>query len=78
MNLLKVGHSHPTMRLLVPQISAIHTGGQSANHNILPLEGDHSSMVKFKNMSDEEYLGVVRKIEGFIQSATQHEEELGM
>lgn len=39
-------------------------------HNQLPIEGDHSTIVKFKNPSDLGYKTVARRLKCMVEKAT--------
>ena len=49
------------------QQSASYTGVPSKTYNILPLKGDHRSMVKFGSMVDPGYQSVEGRIKEFIR-----------
>ncbi|KAI9773682.1 MAG: hypothetical protein M1840_006956 [Geoglossum simile] len=67
----EAGSSHPVERLLVTQSSATYTGTPSKSYRLLPMEGDHRSMVKFRTMVDSGYMSVKGMIQEFIDEATE-------
>ena len=53
------------------QSSATYTGVAQKPYCILPLEGDHQSMVKFQTPSDKHYESVRGKIQEFVKVALE-------
>ncbi|RDW87769.1 hypothetical protein BP5796_03463 [Coleophoma crateriformis] len=57
--------------LIVNQASAAYTGLTARSYNILELEGDHRSMVKFAERNRTGYRGLSRRIKQFIDRAIE-------
>ncbi|KAI9763914.1 MAG: hypothetical protein M1840_009026 [Geoglossum simile] len=49
--------------MMVPKASAIHAGKNEQAYNHLPIDADHSNIVKFSDPSDQNYIIVKKKLE---------------
>ncbi|KAI9782133.1 MAG: hypothetical protein M1839_005480 [Geoglossum umbratile] len=65
----ETGSGQPVSRLLVTKSSATYTGVSPKSYNLLPLNGDHRSMVKFRTVTDRGYESVRRRVQEFIEEA---------
>ncbi|KAI9766642.1 MAG: hypothetical protein M1839_004797 [Geoglossum umbratile] len=55
--------------MMVPKASAIHAGKNEQAYNHLPIDADHSDMVKFNDPSDQNYIIVKKRIEKLADDA---------
>jgi hypothetical protein len=65
----KVESGQPVERLLVTESSATYTGAPSKSYHLLPMEGDHRSMIKFRTVVDPGYMSVKGMIQEFVEEA---------
>jgi hypothetical protein len=54
--------------MMVPQSSAIHLGASSPRDKV-PIEADHSGMVKFSHISNHEYVVVESRIRDLVENS---------
>ncbi|KAI9862990.1 MAG: hypothetical protein M1813_004163 [Trichoglossum hirsutum] len=55
--------------MMVPKASAIHAGKNEQTYNHLPIDADHSDMVKFNDPSDQNYIVIEKRIEKLADDA---------
>ncbi|KAK4061045.1 hypothetical protein Trihar35433_9970 [Trichoderma harzianum] len=55
--------------MMVPQNSAIHAGPNEKHYDQLPIEADHSEIVKFSDVSNSDYVIIQSRIEKWVQKA---------
>jgi hypothetical protein len=55
--------------MVVPKASAIHAGKNEEAYNHLPVDADHSDMVKFSDPSDQNYIIVKKRIKKLADDA---------
>ncbi|PTB53172.1 hypothetical protein M431DRAFT_509509 [Trichoderma harzianum CBS 226.95] len=55
--------------MMVPQNSAIYAGPNEKPYDQLPIEADHSEIVKFSNASNSDYIIIQSRIEKWVQKA---------
>ena len=60
------------------QASAAQPGIMPRSYYVLPLEGDHRSMVKFRTAIDSGYKSMVGKFRDFIERALKVRPQSGM
>ena len=53
------------------QASAAYTGLRVKSYNVLELEGDHRSMIKFSDPSQSGYCSLRERIKGFVSQAIE-------
>jgi len=54
---------------MVPHASATHDGRKENSNNHIPIDADHSSMVKFSHRSDEHYVIIEDRIRVLVDQA---------
>ncbi|KAL6695606.1 hypothetical protein J3F84DRAFT_408618 [Trichoderma pleuroticola] len=55
--------------MMVPQNSAIYAGPNEKPYDQLPIEADHSEIVKFSDTSDSDYIIIQSRIQKWVQKA---------
>ena len=67
----RVKNENKRVPLIVNKSSASYTGLSTKSYNVLDLEGDHRSLVKFSNRSEVGYRSLSGRISEFVNRATE-------